>query len=425
MQNILHFVGPGQHLYISTISKLARQCYLKVKPIEVPVHRDGALANVVVTSQTTQCSEMSRSKSRLVLAVQHGVQLAPRGSIMMLQRTADSALAARNKLYKCKLERAQVSDPQWKHKVALGRFADKLLLSFAYDELSLSPFSAYVTLGAVVSGNLDKLKWLHVVKGATMFMKSSVAAAQYGHAYILNWFYQIEFHVDAEASREAAFHGHLNVLQLLHIKGHKWHKDTALYALIAGRLDTLQWLGEHGCAYDVTTMTSKAAYYGHVHILDWLLTLQLDAVVMQAAAKGGQLRMCQHLRSIGCDWDHTVSCAAAEHGHIHVLVWLRASGCPCEYTVLALCAASGGSTAMMQHILEQSALQFEFTHAEVLIAMLLSAGASSKVAAAKWLRQQGAEWPPVLSITMDSMMYNWQGDVLQWARAEGCTSPIQ
>jgi hypothetical protein len=337
-------------------------------------------------------------------------------------------LAARNALYKSKLESAEIADPQWKHKVALGRFADKALLNFAYNQLSLSCFSAYIALGAVVSGDLDKLQWLRLVKGATMFRESSVVAAQYGHTNILNWFYQIRFHIDAKTSREAAFQGHLDILQLLHANAHRWHVDTCLFAVKAGHLAVLQWLGEHGCAYEIGAMTQKAAYYGKVNVLDWLLTqagAQLSVELMQAAAKGGQLAMCQHLRNIGCAWDESACNSAAEHGHVHVLSWLRASGCPSVYMVLATFAAGCGRVAMKQYIIEQRVLQNELTLAELLTVMLMVAGVGSKLADAKWLRQQGAEWPAVLSVTMDNTIWNWQGDVLAWARANGCTSPIQ
>eukprot|EP00953_Heterococcus_sp_UTEX-ZZ885_P016771 9409-Heterococcus_DN1.PRE.3 len=42
----------------------------------------------------------------------------------------------------------------------------------------------------------------------------------------------------------------------------------------------------------------------------------------------------------------------------------------------------------------------------------------NKLAAAQWLREQGAEWPTALSLRY------WKGEVLAWARAEGCTTPI-
>eukprot|EP00953_Heterococcus_sp_UTEX-ZZ885_P017511 9799-Heterococcus_DN1.PRE.1 len=51
--------------------------------------------------------------------------------------------------------------------------------------------------------------------------------------------------------------------------------------------------------------------------------------------------------------------------------------------------------------------------------MLNVAGAYRRLAAAKWLRQQGAEWPAVLKYESRA----WNTDVVQWARDEGCTSP--
>jgi hypothetical protein len=42
--------------------------------------------------------------------------------------------------------------------------------------------------------------------------------------------------------------------------------------------------------------------------------------------------------------------------------------------------------------------------------MLAAAGANSKLAAAQWLRQRGADWPAVLQ-HRDRV---WQGDALAW-----------
>jgi hypothetical protein len=74
-------------------------------------------------------------------------------------------------------------------------------------------------------------------------------------------------------------------------------------------------------------------------------------------------------------------------------------------------AAMGGSVDVMVY-LQQQGIQFT---ADVLKDMLDHAGVHNKLAATQWLRQQGAEWPAVLRA--------WPGEVLAWARAEGCTSP--
>eukprot|EP00953_Heterococcus_sp_UTEX-ZZ885_P040980 20934-Heterococcus_DN1.PRE.2 len=50
---------------------------------------------------------------------------------------------------------------------------------------------------------------------------------------------------------------------------------------------------------------------------------------------------------------------------------------------------------------------------ETLLSEMLAVAASSS----KWLRQRGAEWPDMLWHGN-----RWDGEVLQWARAEGCTS---
>jgi hypothetical protein len=58
--------------------------------------------------------------------------------------------------------------------------------------------------------------------------------------------------------------------------------------------------------------------------------------------------------------------------------------------------------------------------AALLTDMLSSASRWNKLAAAKWLRQQGAEWPDRVRVGRRK----WTGDVLQWATAEGCTTLI-
>jgi hypothetical protein len=62
----------------------------------------------------------------------------------------------------------------------------------------------------------------------------------------------------------------------------------------------------------------------------------------------------------------------------------------------------------------------EPVNADVLSAMLTLAGAYDHLAAAQWLRQRGAEWPTVLHFNGT----DWSGDTLEWARAEGCDSPL-
>jgi hypothetical protein len=255
LQSILDFVGPGQHLYVSTVSKLVRECYGNVQAIELLECRpsNGAM-KYVVTSQTTQYSEMCRSKSRLLLAVQCGVQQQFSSQGLKLQRTPGFLLAPCSSASRGKLEVAAAGDPQWLQKVSLGRYADKALLTFANNQLLVGQLFAagFATLGAVIAGDLEKLQWLFLEKKATLCHESSMFAARYGHTNILKWLYEIKFPIHAASSREAALFGHLDVLQLLHANGHEWHADTCKAAVHSGRLTVLQWLYEHECPRDTT-----------------------------------------------------------------------------------------------------------------------------------------------------------------------------
>jgi hypothetical protein len=149
---------------------------------------------------------------------------------------------------------------------------------------------------------------------------------------------------------------------------------------------------------------------------------------MQAAAKGGQLLMCQYLRSIECAWDASVCDVAASKGHASVLQYLHEHGCPWSNNDIAMLSARSGSIDTMAYVLEHTVLQHDNLNV-ILTDMLRTAGALDHLAAAKWLRhEQGAQWPALLNVWAvtagDTKHVQWSGEVLAWARAEGCTSRI-
>jgi hypothetical protein len=132
---------------------------------------------------------------------------------------------------------------------------------------------------------------------------------------------------------------------------------------------------------------------------------ELTSYLLQSAAEGGRLAVMKYLNSQGCDWGD----------------------------VLGVCvhAALGGSVDALAYAFDQKAnhIVIEQDEEQVWLGMLLNAaGGNDKLEAAKWLRQQGAEWPNVLRFTIQydeggEKVYKWEHNALQWARAEGCTSP--
>jgi hypothetical protein len=88
-------------------------------------------------------------------------------------------------------------------------------------------------------------------------------------------------------------------------------------------------------------------------------------------------------------------------------------------------AAINGDINVFESIVEQG----EVLNAELLTDALNCAGAFSRLLAAQWLRQHGALWPTELTYTItfaddDVEVLQWKNDMIVWARAEGCTSPL-
>jgi hypothetical protein len=142
----------------------------------------------------------------------------------------------------------------------------------------------------------------------------------------------------------------------------------------------------------------------------------LSYEMFEAAAARGHTEMCACLHAKGCPCDAAACEKAALHGHASTLRWLYEHGCPCHAYSLQTAAAKGGSVAVLKLLQPWRSTAFtphNLTH------MLNIAGACNQLAAAKWLRAQGAERPEQL-YWHDAQQ--WSEDAVAWARAEGCTS---
>jgi hypothetical protein len=159
------------------------------------------------------------------------------------------------------------------------------------------------------------------------------------------------------------------------------------------------------------------------------LGMQYTHEVMHGAARCNEPAVVQFLRTKGCPWNAAVFTAeqcpwsatawemAAINGHANTFLWLHEHGRSRDPASIYRAAAQGGNTAVMEFLQQQPGIKFT---AFKLRMMLNVAGARNKLAAAQWLRQQGVEWPTVLRYGKQ-----WSGDTLEWARAEGCTSPLK
>jgi hypothetical protein len=110
--------------------------------------------------------------------------------------------------------------------------------------------------------------------------------------------------------------------------------------------------------------------------------------VFNLAAARGHTAMCAYLHAERCPWSSDTCAAAAVNGHDSTLRWLREHGCPWNAAKIHTAAAQGGSAEALE-CLQQQGIELA---ADMLKEMLNIAGVHNRLAAAKWLRQQGLQF---------------------------------
>jgi hypothetical protein len=204
-------------------------------------------------------------------------------------------------------------------------------------------------------------------------------------------------------------------VQYLHSQGCPWPSGLLEEAAAMGDFELVRWCYEHGCPWDASRAAIYAAHSSNVELMEWVLQqpgTQLCMNAMCVAVWQSSAAMCQYLHTQQCPWSHTSTWHAAYKGDADLVRWLIDNGCPFHARELCMAAAQGGSVEVLYCLQQQDIL----TSAALLIASLSTAACYSQLAAAQWCREHGAEWPAALS------QREWRGELLQWARAEGCTS---
>eukprot|EP00953_Heterococcus_sp_UTEX-ZZ885_P031708 16610-Heterococcus_DN1.PRE.12 len=381
--HVLNILGPGQHLFISAVSRVWRESYKRVASTQVLkllyLHSEAADL-CTITPCTTRFSAAFASAATLRLVHEHGLSFSNEN----FQRLA-------------------------------GRLLDVSTLQAA-QQLGLR-LTAHVLFGAAESASVFKLQWLHTEMGCPLPQSICGFAARTGSAALISWLKEYGCKFCTYTTASAAAGANLHLLQFLRDERCEWDETACAAAARNGHLATLKWLHEQGCPWIFDEICGEAAESGNIEMLLYLKQqgCEYNADTMRGAAGFGHLPLCEFLLAEQCPWTDTATGWAAWGGEISTLRWLRESGCPWNANTMLKLAAEGGSIEVMTYLQEQG------VHASPskLREMLSAAGANEQLAAAQWLRQQGAEWPAVLRMDGTS----WQKDVLKWARAAGCTSP--
>jgi Ankyrin repeats (3 copies) len=215
----------------------------------------------------------------------------------------------------------------------------------------------------------------------------------------------------------AAQNNKLAEVKFLRSQGCPWSSQHLDAAASSGHFELVRWCYEHGCPWSAS-MPWYAAESGNVELMAWVLQLpgtdlrDSGHTAMSAAASQGHMDMCQYLYSLQWPWNKSSTRQAALGGHIDVLRWLIDNGCAWDLHELAAAAIQGGSIEVLVELQQQDLLN----SVPLLTELLDMAVLHNKLAVAKWLREQGAEWP---SDTVKRKV------IVALARAEGCTSPAK
>jgi hypothetical protein len=215
----------------------------------------------------------------------------------------------------------------------------------------------------------------------------------------------------------AAHCSQLSVLRFLREQGCPWHSKVSSVAAERGELESLRWIQENGCPWDSDKILGDAASSGDLEMTSWVRQqpgVELNFGAIEAAALCGHTAICAYLHGEQCPWDSACIADAAYGGHVDTLRRLHEHGCDWDVDEIRVEAARSGSLDVLTYLQQQDDIDW---NAAALTDMLNAAGACNKLAAAQWLRGEGAEWPPVLE--------QWHEQMIAWARSGGCTSPTE
>eukprot|EP00953_Heterococcus_sp_UTEX-ZZ885_P005770 3575-Heterococcus_DN1.PRE.1 len=292
------------------------------------------------------------------------------------------------------------------------------------------PCNVWLAHGVGMSGCLAKLKWVAATAGGfDGFNDICDAAASSGNIAMLTYLKENGAPCTRAMTAYAAAHsGHTHVLEYLHAEGCPWDESACFTAALGGHFDTLLRLQALGCPWNASELSSAAAAKCKLPLLQLLKAqgVAFTEETMRRAAANGHTQVCDYLLAQQCPCNATACFAAAQHCELDTLKWLLEHGCPYEANALWGIAAEMGHTSGLTYLQQIGVLT---SSSDALSFVLFVAGASSQLAAAQWLRAHSAAWPPKLSIRTaggkPGERTRWAEPMIEWARAEGCTVPLQ
>eukprot|EP00953_Heterococcus_sp_UTEX-ZZ885_P020372 11403-Heterococcus_DN1.PRE.1 len=297
------------------------------------------------------------------------------------------------------------------------------------------PLDVYDVMESAVGGGSVPLLQFLVQEGCELYKSTFASAAGAGFIPVLDYLKEADVAPNgADWLAAAALNGHLHVLRWAADNDTDgaivWNdRELCSSAAQSGSIEMLQFLQEKGAdlvEHNVSSdddhwadesITTAAARSDRKEVLLWLKEQGILPTVhaMRDAAELDMLDMCLFLHTeCSCPWDDNMLRTASNAGCFELVRALHEHGCPIDVRSMRTAAAHHGSVDTLQYLL-QLPDQPEWTP-QLWTSLLHIAGLNQQLAAAQWLRQQGAEWPAVLGASHEQ---RWRGEALRWAFCEG------
>jgi hypothetical protein len=436
LQLVLDFLGPGYALYVRSVCKEWKQKYNAVadQPRGAMNNEDGSYPH----AHTCHCTSLAAiwgSASTLKLAQQAGCSKASPAHLNT------SAMQHKAGLLLSSTELATARDDlglDFTKNVAEGAAAagslpklQQLFREHGCPLISRKGGNAICEIAAR-TGNIEMLQWLQGEGKRKFSAATALAAAEAGHSAV------VRFLVDAKcpwspAATAVARHGDLELLKWMveqHWRRCKWSPDTISgSAARSGSLDVLQYVINQHASIGQHTLNG-AVLSDTPELVQFLLQqygLQLNAGLLHAAAESGLLNMVQYLVLQQCPGGSMCLRAAAAAGHLEVLKCLRAAGHVwLSSTSVCDAALRRGHAAVALYALNNWDVEVDAVgwHQQASLfymrEWLCLAGRAGMLEVAQKLREVNTAWPVALRYKGKP----WVSEMVQWARAAGCTAPV-
>jgi hypothetical protein len=161
--------------------------------------------------------------------------------------------------------------------------------------------------------------------------------------------------------------------------------------------------------------------------MQWLhrnkeLSIKDNPYIMVNAVCSGHMPMVAYLHSEGAPLDfmgEELCLVAVQHDQLEVLQWLATHESPMlEIEHISVLCARFDAMRILQNVFAAFAEHIPEHYPSML---LHTAGVFGHLRVVQWLREQGAAWPEVLQ---SDTTQHWGGEVSEWMRQQGCTSPV-